>query len=171
MITLLAGCLAATACGGSSSKPTAGTDTATESAATAATSPHAANGHGATGGSSSGSPGGGNGGTSAPSTGNGAGGGSNSGSSNPANPPHKSESHYSSKFSPAMIAALKNFANCARSHGVPIPEPNFSGHGEVFNSKGINPNNPQYQSAVRACEVYILAFFRAGGAKVAGASP
>jgi hypothetical protein len=62
------------------------------------------------------------------------------------------------------VASLRTFARCVRSHGIKIAEPNLSGHGEIFSSKGINSNSPQYRSALEACEADLLAILRAAGA-------
>ena len=58
------------------------------------------------------------------------------------------------------MAALKSFAGCVRSHGLNIGEPNLSGHGEVFSSKGVNPNSSGYHKALEACEGQLLAILR-----------
>jgi hypothetical protein len=47
---------------------------------------------------------------------------------------------------------------------VSIPEPNFSGHGEIFNGAKINPNNPNYHTALQSCEPQLLAVLRTAGA-------
>jgi hypothetical protein len=47
-------------------------------------------------------------------------------------------------------------------HGAKLPPPNTSGHGEVFNTSGINTNTPQFQSAVQACLTDLLAILEAG---------
>jgi hypothetical protein len=44
------------------------------------------------------------------------------------------------------------FANCMRSHGVTkFPEPNSQGRELITSGSGIDPNSPQYQSAMQAC--------------------
>jgi hypothetical protein len=49
--------------------------------------------------------------------------------------------------------AVIKFANCMRSHGVPnFPEPNAQGQELITGSSGINPNSPQFQSAMAACQ-------------------
>ena len=53
------------------------------------------------------------------------------------------------------LPALVRFAQCMRSHGVPgFPDPPASGQATPAASKGagINPNSPQFQAAVRACQ-------------------
>ena len=63
----------------------------------------------------------------------------------------------------AFVAALHTFTNCVRSHGLNIPEPNLSGHGEIFNKNSVNPSNPNYRSALQACEADLIAILRAAG--------
>lgn len=169
---MLAGCLAASACGGSSGK-TSGTATtnATAAAAGATGSTPSAAGGGSTGSAHSGSPssGSGSGGSSSSGSGSPSGGSSNSSSSNPSSsssttkPPH-------GKYTAQLIAAVKTFATCVRGHGVPLKEPNFSGHGEVFSDQGINTHTPQFEAAMQACESDLFAVLRAGGARLPGAS-
>jgi hypothetical protein len=49
--------------------------------------------------------------------------------------------------------AVIKFANCMRSHGVPnFPEPNAQGQELITGSSGVNPNSPQFQSAMEACQ-------------------
>jgi hypothetical protein len=171
MIMMVAGCLAATACGGSSSKPNANASTATANASGVTTPSSPA--HGSTSAHGyvppGGSAGNGSGGTSAPNSGGGGSNTSPSGSPTEQTSPQHLPPH-SSKYSNAVVAAATTFANCVRSHGVPIQQPNFSGHGEIFSDKGVNPNSPQFHEALKACEAYLLALLRAGGAKLPGAS-
>jgi hypothetical protein len=50
--------------------------------------------------------------------------------------------------------ALK-FSQCLRSHGVPnFPDPTSTGGIDINSSSGINPNNPQFQAAQKACQRY-----------------
>jgi hypothetical protein len=103
-------------------------------------------------------------------SGNTAGGGNNNEHANNANTPPNSPHHtISSKYPPAFVAAVKAFAGCVRSHGVSIPEPNFSGHGEVFAGAHVNPNDPHYRSALQACEADLIAILRStGGSHIQG---
>lgn len=53
------------------------------------------------------------------------------------------------------LPALLKFAHCMRSHGVPdFPDPPASGQGSTapLKSTGIDPQSPQFQAAVRACQ-------------------
>jgi hypothetical protein len=57
---------------------------------------------------------------------------------------------------------LVKFAQCMRSHGVPgFPDPDASGHMRVgFGpGTGIDPNSPQFKSAMEACRTLGGSFF------------
>jgi hypothetical protein len=59
--------------------------------------------------------------------------------------------------------AVIKFANCMRSHGVPnFPEPNAQGQELITGSSGLNPNSPQFQSAMQACQSLLPAGAVAG---------
>jgi len=170
---MLAGCLAASACGGSSGKSSTTTATnATAAAGATGTTPSA--GGGSTGSAHSGSPSSGSpsGGSSSSGSGSpsGVGGSSNNSSSNPSSQNNTTKSVAHGKYSAKLVAAVKAFATCVRGHGVPLKEPNFSGHGEVFSDQGVNTHSPQFEAAMQACEGYLFAVLRAGGAKLPGAS-
>jgi hypothetical protein len=50
------------------------------------------------------------------------------------------------------IAALTQFAGCARAHGIPVPDPNSQGH--ISGSQQLRQqyhNTPQGQAALKAC--------------------
>jgi hypothetical protein len=51
------------------------------------------------------------------------------------------------------LAKLLKYAQCLRTHGVPnMPDPTTSGGGVGLRlPAGVDPNSPQYQSAVAAC--------------------
>jgi hypothetical protein len=50
--------------------------------------------------------------------------------------------------------ALK-FSQCIRSHGVPnFPGPTSAGGIDINSKSGINPNNPQFEAAQKACRRY-----------------
>lgn len=53
--------------------------------------------------------------------------------------------------SPAIKAALTKFAACLRSNGVNIPEPNTSGKGPIFSTKGLNTASPTFRAAETKC--------------------
>lgn len=160
----LLSCAALSACGGSSHATSAsktGTQSVTPLAsltttntATAQTGQQPAGGTGHTGGTPSGA-------TNNRSTGGGGGGQTHPG---PIPPASQGSSSQHAKFPPAFLAALKTFTSCVRGHGVSIPEPNLSGHGEIFPRTAINPNSPSYHSAILACEPDLIAILRAAGA-------
>jgi hypothetical protein len=68
--------------------------------------------------------------------------------------------------SPARRHALAEFAACMRENGVPLPEPNTSGNGPIFNTKGLQTNSTQFRTAEAKCRVELGASFgaRGGGA-------
>jgi hypothetical protein len=47
--------------------------------------------------------------------------------------------------------ALARFASCLRQNGVDIGEPNTTGKGPIFNTKGINTGSPQFKAASTKC--------------------
>lgn len=47
--------------------------------------------------------------------------------------------------------ALTAFAACMRENGVKLPQPNTSGQGPVFDTKGIDTSSAQFKSAVSKC--------------------
>jgi hypothetical protein len=55
--------------------------------------------------------------------------------------------------SPTQQNAALQFANCMRSHGVPnFPDPQANGGFLVKGgAEGVNPNSPQFQSAMQSC--------------------
>ncbi len=152
-------CAAVSACGSSSKAKTAtnSTSAVTYASVTSAAAPSAASApthaSGSTGGSS-------NGGT--PSSNGGSPNSGNSGASKNTQNTSTQQQHSNtnSKYPPALVAALKSFAGCVRSHGLNIGEPNLSGHGEVFSSKGVNSNSPSYRRALEGCEGQLLAILR-----------
>jgi hypothetical protein len=51
-----------------------------------------------------------------------------------------------------------------RENGVNVPEPNTSGNGPVFGTKGLNTSSAQFRAAEAKCRVDLRsAFFGAGG--------
>ncbi|HSZ71004.1 MAG TPA: hypothetical protein VK756_11680 [Solirubrobacteraceae bacterium] len=63
--------------------------------------------------------------------------------------------------SPRFRQALVAFSACLRQHGVNVPEPNTSGKGPVFNTKGIDTKSPQFRQAEVKCRAVLLASLRA----------
>ena len=155
----LASCVTLSACGGSSQPKTATNGTQAAATATATTAAGGATGAQAGGQTANGGTGQG-GSTPAGSNSNGQDNGSNNGHSNNSG---SSNSNTSSKYPAAFVAALHTFTGCVRSHGLNIPEPNLSGHGEIFNKNSVNPNSPNYRSALQACEADLIAILRAAG--------
>jgi hypothetical protein len=54
------------------------------------------------------------------------------------------------------VAALTQFAGCARAHGIPVPDPNSQ--GEIAGSEQLKQqylNTPQGQAAMKACRGYL----------------
>jgi hypothetical protein len=66
---------------------------------------------------------------------------------------------------------LISFAECMRAHGIPLPPPNTSGKGPVFNASGLNATTPQYRSAAAACRRFLGALLQFRGTKPAGGTP
>jgi hypothetical protein len=169
-LAVVLSCLAVSACGGSSNHATSATVTtqtavaqtavSVSGSAAAGNAPHSSNPSGGNGGTPTGSGGSGNSG----------GGTEHANTANNGNTPSSSPHHStSSKYPPAFVAAVKAFAGCVRSHGVSIPEPNFSGHGEVFGHAHINPNDQNYRNALQACEADLIAILRStGGSHIQG---
>ncbi|MGH2854336.1 MAG: hypothetical protein ACRDLF_09130 [Solirubrobacteraceae bacterium] len=53
--------------------------------------------------------------------------------------------------SPRFHQALARFAACLRQNGVNVGEPNTTGKGPVFDTKGINTGSPQFKAAATKC--------------------
>jgi hypothetical protein len=47
--------------------------------------------------------------------------------------------------------ALARFASCLRQNGVDIGEPNTTGKGPIFDTKGINTGSPRFKAASAKC--------------------
>jgi hypothetical protein len=67
--------------------------------------------------------------------------------------------------------AFAKFAACMRAGGVKLGEPNTSGKGPIFDTKGIDTASAQFQKMERKCQSYLRTAFggRPGGG--AGAGP
>ncbi len=63
--------------------------------------------------------------------------------------------------SPAIKAALAKFASCLRSNGVNVPEPNTSGKGPIFNTKGLNTSSATFKAAEAKCRSDLVGAFHA----------
>jgi hypothetical protein len=58
----------------------------------------------------------------------------------------------SSRFkSPAYKKALAKFASCMRQNGVNVPEPNTSGKGPIFSTKGLDTASAKFRTAQMKC--------------------
>jgi hypothetical protein len=58
------------------------------------------------------------------------------------------------------VAALTQFAGCARAHGIPVPDPNSQ--GQISGSEQLRQqyvNTPQGQAALKACGSYLRKAF------------
>ncbi|MCL2770007.1 MAG: hypothetical protein FWD42_07870 [Solirubrobacterales bacterium] len=57
--------------------------------------------------------------------------------------------------SPAFHQALASFAQCMRRNGVNVPPPNTSGHGPIFDTRGIDTRAGAFRSAEAHCRALI----------------
>jgi hypothetical protein len=64
--------------------------------------------------------------------------------------------------------ALAKFAACLRENGVKVGEPDTSGNGPIFNTKGINVKSAQFKSAEAKCRSDLAGAF---GAKPGAGAP
>jgi hypothetical protein len=77
-----------------------------------------------------------------------------------------------SRFSnPEAKAALAKFAACMRENGIKIGEPNTSGKGAIFNTKGINTASAQFATAETKCRSNLRGAFGARPGAGSGESP
>jgi hypothetical protein len=67
---------------------------------------------------------------------------------------------------PRFHATLTRFAACLRQNGINVGEPNTSGKGPIFDTKGINTGSPQFKAATAKCRSTLL-----GALKSPKASP
>ncbi len=65
-------------------------------------------------------------------------------------------------------AVLVRFAACLRQNGIKIGEPNTSGKGPTFDTKGINTGSPQFKAAVASCRSTLRGAYAHPGASKAG---
>ncbi len=152
-------CVAVSACG-SSNKAKSAAQTALSSATYATASAASATSAAPAGSHSSGATGASNNGGTSPSSHGTSPSPSPSANTTASSHTESAAAHPKSKYPPALVAALKTFATCVRTHGQPINEPNLSGHGEVFSDKGVNSNSPQFHHALESCEGDLLAILR-----------
>ncbi len=57
---------------------------------------------------------------------------------------------------PRFHKALENFATCMRQNGVDVGEPNTSGKGPIFDTKGISTGSPQFRAASTKCRTALF---------------
>lgn len=67
------------------------------------------------------------------------------------------------RSNPAFRRSLQRFAACVRKNGYDLPAPNTSGHGPIFNTRGINTNDPKFKAAVAKCRSVLRGPGAAGG--------
>jgi hypothetical protein len=74
---------------------------------------------------------------------------------------------------PAAKQALAKFAACLRTNGINVPEPNTSGKGPIFSSKGLSTSSPKFVAAESKCRGDLQGVFgtRPGAGGAAGAAP
>jgi hypothetical protein len=65
--------------------------------------------------------------------------------------------------SPTARAALAKYATCLRQSGINVPEPNTSGNGPVFNTKGIDTSSSKFKAAQSKCQGNLKGAFPGGG--------
>lgn len=58
--------------------------------------------------------------------------------------------------SPRFHTVLARFAACLRQQGVNVGEPNTSGKGPIFNTKGLNTGSPKFKAATAKCRSTLL---------------
>jgi hypothetical protein len=72
---------------------------------------------------------------------------------------------------PRFHQVLVRFSACLRQNGINVGEPNTSGKGPIFNTKGINTGSPQFKAATAKCRATLLGALRSKarpGASAAG---
>jgi hypothetical protein len=58
--------------------------------------------------------------------------------------------------------SLKRFVACMRAHGQNLPEPNTSGKGPIFDTKGLDTHSSAFTTAARTCIVLAIERPKAG---------
>jgi hypothetical protein len=66
---------------------------------------------------------------------------------------------------------LTRFAACLRQNGIKLGEPNTSGKGPVFNTKGVNTAGPAFRAAEAKCRSVLLSALRPQKAVPGAARP
>jgi hypothetical protein len=62
--------------------------------------------------------------------------------------------------SPRFHAVLVRFAACLRQNGINVGEPNTSGKGPIFDTKGLNTGSTQFKAAEAKCRSTFIAGLR-----------
>lgn len=65
--------------------------------------------------------------------------------------------------SPRFQKVLASFAACLRQNGVNVGEPNTSGKGPIFDTKGVNTGSPQFRAASVKCRSTLFSAARQAG--------
>ncbi len=72
---------------------------------------------------------------------------------------------------PRFHAVLSRFAACLRQNGIKVGEPNTTGKGPIFNTKGLNTGSAQFKAASAKCRSVLFSGVRpkaAPGSAAAG---
>lgn len=72
-----------------------------------------------------------------------------SGSTPPSSPSGTSPSRRT--VAPKVARTLASFAACMRANKIDLAPPNTSGHGPLFDLKGLDTKSPQFRAALRRC--------------------
>jgi hypothetical protein len=72
---------------------------------------------------------------------------------------------------PRFHQALVRFATCLRQNGMNVAEPNTSGKGPIFNTKGLNTGTPQFRAAETKCRTALFGALRPKARPGAAGSP
>ena len=73
--------------------------------------------------------------------------------------------------SPAIKQALAKFATCMRENGENVPNPNTSGKGPVFSTKGLDASSAKFKNAETKCRGDLHGAFRAHPGGAGGGAP
>lgn len=72
---------------------------------------------------------------------------------------------------PKFKAALAKFVSCMRADGINLPEPNTSGKGPIFSTKGIDSSGTAFKTAESKCRSDLAGVFGARPGGAGGAPP
>lgn len=61
---------------------------------------------------------------------------------------------------PRFKAVLTRFSACLRQQGINVGEPNTTGKGPLFDTKGINTGSPRFKAATAKCRSVLIGAFR-----------